>query len=76
MTNKYGLHGKLKATAGNGEKLAAILLKASQLVATAKGCHLYVVSRDKNEQEVVWVTEIWDSKEDHGNSLKVAGVRE
>ncbi|MBD1399032.1 antibiotic biosynthesis monooxygenase [Pontibacter sp. JH31] len=75
MSKKYGLHGKLKATAGNGEKLAAILLEASQLVSTAKGCHLYLISKDRKEEEAVWVTEVWDSKEDHDNSLNVEGVR-
>ena len=76
MSNKYGLHGKLTATEGNGDQLATILLEASRLVSTAKGCHLYLVSRDKNEKEAVWVTEVWDSKEDHDNSLKVEGVKE
>jgi len=74
--NKYGLHGHLKATKGNGEKLASILLEASKLISTAKGCHLYVVSKDNAYNELVWVTEIWDSKEDHDNSLKVEGVKE
>lgn len=73
---KYGLHGKLKATSGNGEKLANILLEASTLVSTAKGCYLYLVSKDKFEKDAVWVTEVWDSKESHDNSLKVEGVRE
>jgi quinol monooxygenase YgiN len=73
---KYGLHGKLQATAGNADKLAAILIKASELVATAKGCHLYVVGKDPTDENAVWVTEIWDSKEDHDNSLQVGGVKE
>ena len=73
---KYGLHGKLKATAGNVDQLADILLKASALVSTTKGCHLYVVSKDPSDENAVWITEIWDSKADHDNSLKLAGVRE
>ena len=73
--NRYGLHGKLKATEGNGNKLAQILLEASALVSTAKGCHLYLVSKDQEDKDAVWVTEVWDSKEDHDNSLKVEGVR-
>jgi quinol monooxygenase YgiN len=76
MKNKYGLHGKLKATEGNGDKLATILLEAAKLVSNAKGCHLYMISKDKDDKEVVWVTEVWDSKEDHDNSLKTEGVRE
>ncbi|MCJ8166520.1 antibiotic biosynthesis monooxygenase [Pontibacter sp. E15-1] len=74
--NKYGLHGKLKAKEGTVDQLADILIQASALVSTAKGCQLYVVSRDTTDKNAVWVTEIWDSKEDHDNSLKVEGVKE
>ena len=73
---KYFLHGKLTATAGNGEKLSQLLLKASELVATAQGCELYLVSKDNSDPEAVWVTEVWDSKADHDNSLSVPGVKE
>lgn len=45
-------------------------------MATAKGCKLYVISRDKAEANSVWITEIWDSREDHDNSLKSENVRE
>jgi quinol monooxygenase YgiN len=74
--NKYGLHGKLQATAGNGEKLANILAQASQLVSTAPGCHLYLVSRDLQSPDSIWITEVWESKDDHDQSLLIPGVRE
>lgn len=76
MKNKYLLHGKLTAQVGKGDEIANILLEASKLVGTAKGCKLYVISKDENDTNSVYVTEIWDSKEDHDNSLKVEGVRE
>lgn len=69
------MHGKLKASTGNANKLAEILIKASELVSMAKGCHLYMVSKDNLNENEVWITEIWDSKEEHDNSLKVEGVR-
>ncbi|KAA3437082.1 putative quinol monooxygenase [Rufibacter hautae] len=74
--NKYGLHGKLTATQGNSDKLASILLEAAQLVSTAKGCRLYLVSKDRTQEDAVLVTEVWDSQEDHDQSLHVPGVRE
>jgi quinol monooxygenase YgiN len=74
--HKYGLHGKLKAKEGSVDKLTSILLKASELVSMAKGCQLYMISKDKTDLNSVWITEIWDAKEDHDNSLKVKGVRE
>jgi len=74
--SKYGLHGKLKATKGNAEKLADILIKASELISTVKGCHYYLIGIDDNDPDTVWITELWDSKEDHDNSLKAPGVME
>jgi quinol monooxygenase YgiN len=72
----YLLHGKLTAKAGQTDSLAEILLEASRLVSNAEGCKLYVIGKDPNEVNAVYVTEIWNSKEDHDNSLKIAGVRE
>src|SRR5690554_1198851 len=74
--SKYGLHGKLTAKEGYGEKLTSILLDASNLVSSAKGCILYLISKDNTDNDSVWITEVWDSKEDHDDSLDVEGVRE
>jgi quinol monooxygenase YgiN len=73
--SKYGMHSKLKSRAGSSEKLTQILLEASRLVSTAKGCRLYLVSKDKIDNDSIWVTEVWDSKEDHDNSLNAEGVK-
>lgn len=72
----YGLHGRLIAKEGKAKELSKILLDASALMKSAKGCYLYTVSIDKSSPNEVWVTEIWESKEDHANSLDVAGVKE
>ncbi len=73
---KYGLSVKFKSTEDNRQKLSSVLLKASELVSRAKGCQLYLVSLDEEETDTVWTTEIWDSREDHDNSLSVIGVNE
>lgn len=72
---KYGLHGKLTAKAGQEKVLAKILLEAAPLMENAQGCHLYMVSLDDANPADVWITEIWDSEEDHDNSLNLPGVR-
>jgi quinol monooxygenase YgiN len=36
----------------------------------ATACRLYVVSTTESDANGVWVTEIWDSAEDHAASLK------
>lgn len=74
--NKYGLHGKLAAKEGNQADLAKILLRASVIVAASKGCHIYLISIDPKNNRDVWVTEVWDTKEDHDNSLQNQKVKE
>lgn len=76
MAKQYLLHGKLTAKAGQRDELTNILLKASKLVSAARGCKVYAISKDENDKNSVYVTEIWDSKQDHDNSLNVEGVRE
>jgi len=73
---KYGLFGNLKAAPGKGDELAAILLEAAQLMATAQGCQLYLVGQDTQDDTVVWISEVWDTQQDHDNSLSVTGVKE
>ena len=74
--SRYGLHGKMVATAGQRDALVEHLLTASRLVSDAPGCELYYVSTSPTEPDAVWVTEVWRSKEDHDGSLKLPGVRE
>ncbi len=70
----YGLHGKLTAKNGNGDDLARLLMQAAEIMQTASGCHLYLVSRDPDNPSDVYVTEAWDSKEEHEASLAMEGV--
>ena len=76
MQKPYLLHGKLKAKTNQVENLAKILLDAADLISEASGCQLYVVGSDSNEPNTVFVTEIWDTKENHDLSLHIPGVRE
>ena len=73
--NKYGLHNKLKASAGNGTALMNILLEAAAVVSTTSGCYLYLVSQDASDQDTIWITEVWEDKKSHDNSLKLDAVR-
>ncbi len=74
--SKYGLLGKLKTHSGKADEFASILLQASKLVSMAKGCALYLVTKDAQGQNCFWVTEVWDTQEDHDNSLNLPGVKE
>ena len=74
--NKYGLFTTFKTTPGKRNDLASILLQASELISSAKGCHHYIIYNNRKDQNSICVSEIWDTEEDHDNSLKIEGCME
>jgi quinol monooxygenase YgiN len=71
---RYGLYGKLTAKPGERDKLVAVLLQAANLLKDNPDCLHYIVNTTE-EPDVIWVTEIWASKEAHAASLEFAQVR-
>lgn len=67
----YGLIGKLRATEGQAERLAAILAAMGDL----PGCLGYVAALDPTDTDVVWVTELWESAAAHAASLQLSSVQ-
>lgn len=75
MTTPYGMHGHFRAQPGQGEALAAVLLQAAELLADVDECRLYMVSRSIDDDDKVWVTEAWESREAHDASLEDERIR-
>ncbi|MDZ7694814.1 MAG: antibiotic biosynthesis monooxygenase [Balneolaceae bacterium] len=73
---RYGLSGKFRAKEGKSDQLVAILLKAAESVSNAAGCLLYIVCQDSSDEQIIWVNEVWETKEDHDNSLHFEGIQE
>ncbi len=73
---KYALCGKFTTDPQDRDALLDILSAAAGLMAQAAGCQMYIVYRDAADGGAVWVTELWESKEAHDNSLSMAGVRD
>jgi reactive intermediate/imine deaminase len=69
----YGLIGKMVATPGNRDTLAAIILGGTDAM---PGCLSYVVAKDPRDGDALWITEVWDSADSHKASLSLAGVKE
>lgn len=68
----YGLIGKMTATPGQRDALAAILLRGTREM---PGCRSYVVAADPAEPDALWITEVWDSAESHKASLTLPSVK-
>jgi quinol monooxygenase YgiN len=67
----YGLIGSMTAVSGRRDDLIAILTEAAS---NMPGCLSYVVAKDAKDENRVWVTEVWDSKESHDASLSLPSV--
>lgn len=68
----FGLIGKMRATPGKRDELVALLLRGSGAM---PGCLSYVVARDPEDADGIWITEVWDSEESHKASLSLAAVQ-
>lgn len=69
----YGLIGKISAVPGERAALAAILLDGTRGM---PGCLSYVVATDPDDPDGIWVTEVWDTQENHRASLALPAVKE
>jgi quinol monooxygenase YgiN len=69
----HGLIGKATCVPGKRDEFVAILLEG---VGAMPGCLSYVVARDPEDPDAIWITEVWDSKESHAASLKLPEVRQ
>ncbi|MEQ8688665.1 MAG: putative quinol monooxygenase [Imperialibacter sp.] len=72
---KYGLFGKLKAKPGKGDELIAILMENAQADTRMPGCLQYLIGKDPDNEDSILISEVWETKEDHANSLKLESVR-
>ncbi len=73
---QYALYTRFDARADEGEKLLNLLMKANNIVSNAKGCRLFLISHEDADKDVFWVTELWDSIEDHAISQTLDGCKE
>ena len=68
----YGMIARIKAQSGKRSELAAILLEGTGIM---PGCLNYVVAEDMADPDTLVITEAWDSKQSHENSLKLPAVQ-
>ena len=75
MESLYGSHGRFTAQRDQGDALTDMLMAAAQGMRANDACLLYLVSRSPEDSDVIWVTEVWTSKEAHDASLEDADVK-
>lgn len=72
-SERFGLIGSFSAVPGKRDELIAILLGGS---AAMPGCLSYIVAKAIDDPDRIWITEIWESREMHQNSLALPSVQQ
>jgi quinol monooxygenase YgiN len=68
----YGLIAKLTLLPGKRDEVITLLTQSS---ANMPGCFSYVIANDAANENVLWVTEVWESKASHDASLSLRAVQ-
>jgi quinol monooxygenase YgiN len=70
----YGYVGSMRVSGSHRDDVIKILLSGADGLRAA-GCQLYAVGTDPADAGVIWVTEIWDSAEQHDASLQLPATK-
>jgi quinol monooxygenase YgiN len=66
----YGYIGSMKARPGHRDEVMALLLGGVDGLRAA-GCDIYLVGASDADDDTIWVSEVWKSKEHHDASLQL-----
>jgi quinol monooxygenase YgiN len=70
MAESFGMQVRFTTQPGRGDVLAALLLEVAAGLSDVAECVLYAVSRDPDDHDVLWVSEVWTDQDAHTASLQ------
>jgi quinol monooxygenase YgiN len=68
----YGLIVRMTVIPGRRDEVIALLAECSR---DMPGCSIYTIARDAENENVLWVTEVWESEAAHDASLTLRAVQ-
>jgi quinol monooxygenase YgiN len=69
----WGMIAKITVLPGKRDEMIGVLKSSA---ANMPGCFSYVVAKDAADENMLWVTEVWDSQASHDASLSLPAVKE
>jgi quinol monooxygenase YgiN len=69
----WGMIAKMTVLPGKRDEMIGVLKSSA---ANMPGCFGYVVAKDAADENMLWVTEVWDSQASHDASLSLPAVKE
>jgi quinol monooxygenase YgiN len=68
----FGMIVKIEVYPGKRDEMIAILKESAQGM---PGCLSYVVATDDDDENALWVTEVWENAKSHDDSLALPAVK-
>jgi quinol monooxygenase YgiN len=68
---RYGFLATMRTRPGRRDDVVSILLDGVGGLRDA-GCHAYIISVSEDDEDAIHVMEVWETKEHHDASLKLA----
>ncbi len=72
MEEAYGIIGQMKTAPGKRDEVIAALLEGTR---DMPGNLAYLIAEDLEDETSIWITEVWQTKTDHANSLQLPQVQ-
>ena len=72
MEEMYGLIGQMNVVAEKRSEVVAALIEGTQ---DLPGNIAYMIAEDLEDDTSIWITEVWNTKTDHANSLQQPSVQ-
>ena len=68
----FGQINKITTLEGKRDEVVRLDISGSYQM---PGCHSYIVAKDKDDDNTIWVSEVWDSAEMQNASMDIPDVR-
>lgn len=67
---RYGRTGTMRVRPGHRDEVVAALTSGLDSLREV-GCHVYLVGTSDDDTDLIWIHEVWDSREAHQASLRL-----
>ena len=72
----YALINKMTTKPGKRDEVVKIMLESGAAFNDNQNCLLYVVSKDKKDDNVLWVQDVWTDAKNHQEAMGDASMQE
>ena len=69
----FGQINKITTVPGKRDEVVRLVMNGSDEM---PGCHSYIVAKDAQDADVIWVSEVWDSAEMQKASMEIPDVKQ